>query len=120
MEQVVEEEVIGVQHIIVVQVEMEEEEEDHLLKVFNVLNVVVLIMLPHVQATYRVITMGAGAEVEGERNDHLALQAVLEGRVAFSATIVVVLIMLQLARTRDKYSNIGNTNRFYQNRATSS
>ena len=110
------EEVVGVQHIIVVQVEMEgeaimeEEEEDHL---FNVSNVVALIMHPLAQVTNRVIIMGV--EVEGEVNEHLAIQIVVEDRVAFSAIIVVGLIMHQLAQTRDKYSNIWNTKRLHQN-----
>lgn len=111
------EEVVGVQHIIVVQVEMEgeaimeEEEEDHLL--FNVSNVVALIMHPLAQVTNRVIIMGV--EVEGEVNEHLAIQIVVEDRVAFSVIIVAGLIMHQLARTRDKYSNIWNTKRLHQN-----
>lgn len=119
----VEEVGVGVQHIIVVQVEMEEEEimeeeeeeEDHLHKVFNVSNVVALIMHPLAQATnhHRVITMVVGVEVEGELKEHLAIQTVVEDRVAFSAIIAVGLIMHQLARTRDKYSNIGNTNRLH-------
>ena len=114
------EEVVGVQHIIVVQVEMEgeaimeEEEEDHLLKV-NVSNVVALIMHPLAQVTNRVIIMVVGVEVEGEVNEHLAIQIVVEDRVAFSVIIVAGLIMHQLARTRDKYSNIWNTKRLHQN-----
>ena len=109
------EEVVGVQHIIVVQVEMEgeaimeEEEEDQ----FNVSNVVALIMHPLAQVTNRVIIMGV--EVEGEVNEHLAIQIVVEDRVAFSVIIVAGLIMHQLARTRDKYSNIWNTKRLHQN-----
>ena len=90
-------------------VEMEEEEEeDHLLKVFNVLNVAALIMLPLAQViNHQVLIMGVEVEVEGEQNEPL-LQTVVEDqvKVAFSAIIVVDLIMHQLARTRDKYSYI--------------
>ena len=72
-------------------------------------------MHPLAQVTNRVIIMVVGVEVEGEVNEHLAIQIVVEDRVAFSAIIVAGLIMHQLARTRDKYSNIWNTKRLHQN-----